>query len=72
MVEIVGWAQPLMELLSSTFGALGQLVHDTLPAGLLQSVLQNGVISGVGSYMLAPAYTASFVTYNVTRALGAG
>ena len=49
---VFAWAQPLMELLSSAFGALGQLVHDTLPAGLLQSFLQNGVISGVGSVIV--------------------
>ena len=28
---VFAWAQPLMELLSSGFGALGQLVHDKLP-----------------------------------------
>jgi ferrous iron transport protein B len=49
---VFAWAQPLMELLSSGFGALGQLVHDRLPAGLLQSFLQNGVISGVGSVVV--------------------
>src|SRR3979411_664263 len=49
---VFAWAQPLMELLSSAFGALGQLDHDTLPAGLLQSFLQNGVISGVGSVIV--------------------
>jgi ferrous iron transport protein B len=49
---VFAWAQPLMELLSSGFDALGQLVHDTLPAGLLQSFLQNGVISGVGSVVV--------------------
>jgi ferrous iron transport protein B len=49
---VFAWAQPLMELLSHAFGALGQLVHDTLPAGLLQSFLQNGVISGVGSVVV--------------------
>jgi ferrous iron transport protein B len=49
---VFAWAQPLMELLSQAFGALGQLVHDTLPAGLLQSFLQNGVISGVGSVVV--------------------
>jgi ferrous iron transport protein B len=38
--------------LSSAFDALGQFVHDTLPAGLLQSFLQNGVISGVGSVIV--------------------
>jgi ferrous iron transport protein B len=49
---VFAWAQPLMELLSAAFGALGQLVHDTLPAGLLQSFLENGVISGVGSVIV--------------------
>jgi ferrous iron transport protein B len=49
---VFAWAQPLMELLSSGFDALGGLVRDTLPAGLLQSFLQNGVISGVGSVIV--------------------
>jgi ferrous iron transport protein B len=49
---VFAWAQPLMELLSSGFGAAGQFIHDTLPAGLLQSFLQNGVISGVGSVIV--------------------
>ena len=49
---VFAWAQPLMELLSDSFTALGQLVHDTLPVGLLQSFLQNGVISGVGSVIV--------------------
>jgi ferrous iron transport protein B len=46
------WAQPAMEFLSDSFAALGQLVHNTLPDGLLQSFLQNGVISGVGSVIV--------------------
>jgi ferrous iron transport protein B len=49
---VFAWAQPLMELLSHAFAALGQLVQDTLPAGLLQSFIQNGVISGVGSVIV--------------------
>ena len=49
---VFAWAQPLMEFLSTSFGALGQFVHDTLPAGLLQSFLQNGVIAGVGSVLV--------------------
>ena len=46
------WAQPLMELISAGFDALGALVHDALPEGLLQSFLQDGVISGVGSVIV--------------------
>ncbi len=49
---VFAWAAPLMELLAAAFAALGQFVHDTLPAGLLQSFLQNGVISGVGSVIV--------------------
>jgi ferrous iron transport protein B len=49
---VFAWAQPLMQLLSDAFSTLGQFVHDTLPAGLLQSFLQNGVISGVGSVIV--------------------
>jgi ferrous iron transport protein B len=49
---VFAWAQPVMELLSAAFDSLGQFVHDTLPAGLLQSFLQNGVISGVGSVIV--------------------
>ncbi len=49
---VFAWAQPLMDLLSSAFDAAGQFIHDSLPAGLAQSFLQNGVISGVGSVVV--------------------
>jgi ferrous iron transport protein B len=49
---VFAWAQPLMQLFAGGFDALGQYVHDTLPQGLLQSFLQNGVISGVGSVIV--------------------
>jgi ferrous iron transport protein B len=49
---VFAWAQPVMELLAYGFDAVGQLVHDHLPAGLVQSFLQNGVISGVGSVIV--------------------
>ena len=49
---VFSWAQPIMDLISSGFDALGQAVHDVLPAGLLQSFLQDGVINGVGSVIV--------------------
>jgi len=49
---VFSWAQPLMELISSGFAALGLAAHDLLPPGLLQSFVQNGVISGVGSVLV--------------------
>ncbi len=49
---VFSWAQPAMDLLSDSFDSLGRLVHTHLPDGLLQSFLQNGVISGVGSVVV--------------------
>ena len=49
---VFSWAAPLMELLSDSFGALGGLVQQVLPEGLLQSFLQNGLIAGVGSVLV--------------------
>jgi ferrous iron transport protein B len=49
---VFAWARPLMDLISSGFDTLGALVHDALPDGLLQSFIQNGVISGVGSVLV--------------------
>lgn len=41
-----------MELLSDSFGALGVLVAQIVPAGIFQSFLQNGLIAGVGSVLV--------------------
>ncbi len=46
------WAQPLMNLISAGFDGLALAVHTWLPAGLLQSFLADGVISGVGSVLV--------------------
>ena len=49
---VFAWAKPLMDAISAGFEMLGVLVHDVLPEGLLQSFIQNGVISGVGSVIV--------------------
>ncbi len=49
---VFSWAQPVMKLISSAFDAGGALVHAALPAGLLQSFLEDGVLSGVGSVLV--------------------
>ena len=46
------WAQPLMDLISTGFAALGASVHALLPAGMLQSFIENGILSGVGSVLV--------------------
>src|SRR3954462_15751937 len=49
---VFAWAKPLMDLIAAGFEWLGVLAHDALPEGLLQSFVQNGVISGVGSVLV--------------------
>ena len=49
---VFAWARPLMDLITAGFEMLGALAHDALPEGLLQSFIQNGVISGVGSVIV--------------------
>ncbi|GHE00084.1 iron transporter FeoB [Defluviimonas sp. 20V17] len=46
------WAAPLMDLIAGGFDALGARVGTTLPPGLIQSFLQDGVIAGVGSVLV--------------------
>src|SRR5262245_35453436 len=49
---VFAWARPLMDVISTAFEALGGIAHDLLPEGLLQSFVQNGVISGVGNVVV--------------------
>jgi ferrous iron transport protein B len=49
---VFAWAKPVMDLIQSGFDALGAAANDALPAGLLQSFIQNGVIGGVGSVVV--------------------
>src|SRR5712671_5255918 len=49
---VFAWAKPLMDLIAAGFDWLGVLAHNALPDGLLQSFIQNGVLSGVGSVLV--------------------
>jgi len=49
---VFAWAKPIMDLISSGFDALGAAANDAMPAGLLQSFIQNGAIAGVGSVIV--------------------
>jgi ferrous iron transport protein B len=49
---VFSWAQPAMNLISLGFQELGALTHSLLPQGLLQSFIENGVISGIGSVVV--------------------
>jgi ferrous iron transport protein B len=49
---VFAWARPLMDLISSGFDRLGVIAHNALPDGMLQSFIQNGVLSGLGSVLV--------------------
>jgi ferrous iron transport protein B len=49
---VFAWAEPAMELITQGFDALGAFSATVLPEGLLQSFVQNGMISGVGSVIV--------------------
>lgn len=49
---VFAWAKPAMDLITEGFDALGAFSAAVLPEGLLQSFVQNGVISGVGSVVV--------------------
>src|SRR3569623_1113591 len=46
---VFAWAQPVMDLISGGFDALGTIVHDMLPIVLLQCFIEKVVIAVVGS-----------------------
>jgi ferrous iron transport protein B len=46
------WAGPIMDLIDTSFGALGEWVGAMLPEGLLHSFIVDGIIAGVGSVVI--------------------
>nr|WP_314438633.1 ferrous iron transporter B [uncultured Brevundimonas sp.] len=49
---VFSWAAPLMDGIEAGIGWIGQMVATLLPDGLLQSLIVDGVISGVGSVLV--------------------
>jgi|TARA_R110002051_G_scaffold4376_2_gene23320 ferrous iron transport protein B len=49
---VFSWATPLMDGIEAGFGLLGAGVATVVPDGLLQSLLIDGIISGVGSVLV--------------------
>lgn len=49
---IFSWAQPLMDGIDHFFGALGSWTSHSLPPGIFNSFLSDGVIAGVGSVIV--------------------
>jgi len=49
---VFSWAAAPMEWIDAGIGALGSLLQQALPAGALQSLLVDGVLSGVGAVLI--------------------
>lgn len=49
---VYSWSAPLMEGIEAGFGMLGEWVTAVLPEGILQDLLVNGVIAGIGSVLV--------------------
>jgi len=49
---VFAWATPLMDLIDAGTSALGEIVATVLPAGILSSLIVDGIIAGVGSVII--------------------
>ncbi len=49
---VFAWATPLMDLIDAGTSALGDVIATTLPAGMLSSLIVDGIIAGVGSVII--------------------
>jgi ferrous iron transport protein B len=50
--SVFAWATPMMDLIDTGAGALGEQVRAAMPDGLLRSFIIDGVIAGVGSVVV--------------------
>jgi ferrous iron transport protein B len=49
---IYAWAGPMMDWIDGFFGAASELARTMIPAGVVQSLVADGIIGGVGSVMV--------------------
>jgi len=49
---VFSWAEPLMGGIEAGFNGLGLLIGDTLPEGMLRSLLVDGIIAGAGGVVV--------------------
>ncbi len=50
--SVYAWTAPLIDIIDAAFGELGVYAAGLLPAGALQSLITDGVISGVGAVLV--------------------
>ncbi len=49
---VFAWATPFMDLIDTSVTALGETIRGMLPPGIVQSLVVDGVIAGVGSVII--------------------
>jgi ferrous iron transport protein B len=49
---VFSWAQPLMDAIEGGMSGLSALVNEHMPAGVLRSLLADGIIAGTGSVLV--------------------
>ncbi len=49
---VFAWATPVVDLIDAGVGGIGSLVAAVLPDGMLESLVVDGVIAGVGSVIV--------------------
>ncbi|KPN71350.1 ferrous iron transporter B [Neisseria sp. 83E34] len=49
---VYSWSAPIMDAIEGFFGSVGEWVATVVPEGILQDLLVNGVIAGVGSVLV--------------------
>ncbi len=50
--SIYSWAGPVMDLVDGGIGRVGELIGSFLPDGVLQSLVVDGIVAGVGSVLI--------------------
>ncbi|QEY27184.1 ferrous iron transporter B [Neisseria zalophi] len=49
---VYSWSAPLMDMIEGGFGSLGEWVTTVMPEGILQDMIVEGVIAGLGSVLV--------------------
>ncbi|MGD8454047.1 MAG: ferrous iron transport protein B [Phycisphaerae bacterium] len=68
---VFSWAGPLMDGIDWTFGQLGELTATIVPAGVVRSLLVDGIIAGVGGVIIfLPQIIILFIVISVLEDCG--
>src|SRR5690606_19199675 len=68
---IFAWAAPLQDFMEGLVGSIGQGISALVPDGLLQSILVDGIVAGVGSVVVfIPQIALLFILLTLMEQIG--